>query len=292
MSKKFFLLLFLSTLIIFACNLPAGQSPENNPDIVFTAAAQTASAQLTEVALGIFKTETPLPSAPTPIPSFTPPSVPTTEGDCDKAKFIADITVPDGTIFPPNKSFTKTWRIKNIGTCPWTTSYTLVFDSGEKMGGVSPKLLISDVAPGETVDMSVNLVAPATDGKYIGNWQIRNASNTSFAKIYVQIRVGSGDFAVTSVNNMDAFSISGRGISLSAKITTSKKGKVKYHWILKEAGYADIETAVEEINFGSAETNEVSTLWKGCPHTGNFKAYIYIDDPNHQEFGQVGFNCP
>ncbi|PIU90073.1 MAG: hypothetical protein COS63_04110, partial [Anaerolineae bacterium CG06_land_8_20_14_3_00_57_67] len=49
---------------------------------------------------------------------------------CDWAQFVADITVPDGASFAPGAAFTKTWRLKNIGTCTWTTSYALVFVSG------------------------------------------------------------------------------------------------------------------------------------------------------------------
>ena len=33
----------------------------------------------------------------------------------DWAGFIADVTVPDGTAFSPGATFTKTWRLKNIG---------------------------------------------------------------------------------------------------------------------------------------------------------------------------------
>ena len=54
---------------------------------------------------------------------------------CDWAQFVADVTVPDGTTFAANQTFTKTWRLKNIGFCTWTTSYALVFDSGNSMGG-------------------------------------------------------------------------------------------------------------------------------------------------------------
>ena len=55
-------------------------------------------------------------------------------GVTDRAQFVADVTVPDGTRYDPGATFTKTWRLKNIGTCTWTTSYTLVFDSGDADG--------------------------------------------------------------------------------------------------------------------------------------------------------------
>jgi len=34
----------------------------------------------------------------------------------DWAQFIADVTEPDGTRYDPGATFTKTWRLRNIGT--------------------------------------------------------------------------------------------------------------------------------------------------------------------------------
>jgi hypothetical protein len=99
---------------------------------------------------------------------------------CDWAQFIADVTVPDGTTYAPNATFTKTWRLKNIGTCTWTTSYSLVFDSGTKMGGPTSVNLPKSVAPGQTVDLSISLTAPSSAGRYIGYWKFKNASGATF----------------------------------------------------------------------------------------------------------------
>jgi hypothetical protein len=66
---------------------------------------------------------------------------------CDWAQFIADVTVPDGTTYAPGATFRKTWRLRNIGTCTWTTSYSLVFDSGAQMGAPAAVNFPSNVAP-------------------------------------------------------------------------------------------------------------------------------------------------
>jgi len=99
---------------------------------------------------------------------------------CDWAQFIADVTVPDGTTFQPGAAFKKTWRLKNIGTCTWTTSYALVFDSGEKMGAPASINFPANVAPGQTVDLSVDMTAPSNPGHYIGYWKFRNAAGVLF----------------------------------------------------------------------------------------------------------------
>ncbi|MFZ5857772.1 MAG: NBR1-Ig-like domain-containing protein [Chloroflexota bacterium] len=118
---------------------------------------------------------------------------------CDAAQFVADVTVPDGAVYAPGATFKKTWRLKNIGTCTWTTGYSLVYASGEKMGTVTAVALPSNVAPGQTVDVSVDLTAPASAGKYRGNWQLANASGVKFGigstaqgVFWVEIVVSSG----------------------------------------------------------------------------------------------------
>jgi hypothetical protein len=91
------------------------------------------------------------------------------------AQFITDVTIPDGTVVNPNQAFTKKWRIKNVGTCTWT-GFTMVFDSGDSMGGPASKP-ISTVNPGQEIDLEVNLTAPASPGNYRGYWRINTNGN-------------------------------------------------------------------------------------------------------------------
>ena len=102
---------------------------------------------------------TPTPVTPTSsVPTDTP--VPTAGAACDRAQFISDVSVPDGTVFAPNTAFSKTWRIKNVGTCTWTTGYSVVFASGDRMGGVEA-LIPQTVVPGQTVDIGMNFTSPS-----------------------------------------------------------------------------------------------------------------------------------
>jgi hypothetical protein len=120
---------------------------------------------------------------PTPTATKTPgpitPTVPPSA--CDKAQFLADVNIPDGTILQPGAQFTKTWRLKNVGTCAWAKdTYQLVFFSGEKMNGPASAPFPKNVAVGETVDISVNLTAPSAAGSYRGYWMFKNASGALF----------------------------------------------------------------------------------------------------------------
>lgn len=201
MEKKFHLIGVSILLALTACNLPSGNvAPTVDPGIIFTAAAQTVEAQLTQSASLVSPTATAIPPLPTDTPPAiaetptataaippTPTSTPTTP--CDRAKFIADVTVPDDTEFAPNTTFTKTWRIQNTGSCTWTTAYALVFDHGDAMSGPAAQPLSGDVAPGQSVDISVSLKAPATAGNYTGYWKMRNAAGVLFAQVWVKIKV-------------------------------------------------------------------------------------------------------
>jgi hypothetical protein len=119
---------------------------------------------------------------------------------CDWATFAKDVSVPDGTVFTPGTQFTKTWRLQNIGTCSWTSSYSLVFSNGNNMGGASATAVFSgNVNPGQFVDISINLSAPAAEGSYRGYWLLRNANGVLFGlgpsdkdPFYVDIKVVGG----------------------------------------------------------------------------------------------------
>jgi len=99
---------------------------------------------------------------------------------CDSALFVADVTIPDGTVVAPGSTFVKTWRLENNGSCTWTTSFSAVFTSGDQLGAPAVVNMPTSVAPGATVDLSVNLTAPSSSGHYRGNWKLRDGSGNIF----------------------------------------------------------------------------------------------------------------
>ncbi len=184
--KKYPYLILLIAFVLSACNLPA--ATRKSPESTLTRVAQTIEAELTINAL-----MTPIPTSPpasnTPNVNGTPspiPASPSPTSICDLAQFVSDVTVPDGSVFLPDTTFTKTWRFRNIGTCTWTSAYHLVFDHGEIMSGISPQPLAGNVAPGQTVDISINLKSPSSANNYRGYWRLRNAAG-------VLIPIAGGD---------------------------------------------------------------------------------------------------
>lgn len=97
-----------------------------------------------------------------------------TTGACtDSAAMISDVTVPDNTVMTRGETFTKTWRFMNNGKCDWN-GYTIAFYAGDRMG-TPDTAPVPATAAGQTVDVSVQLTAPSSDGAYTGYYVLKNA---------------------------------------------------------------------------------------------------------------------
>lgn len=201
MKKQFFVLslTLLFSLILTGCNLPGQQTPTSPVDMLNTAAAQTLQAQQTSIVqtnqAGI---QEPTPTATqqptgeiisptiTPVPTNTevilpsPTPTKTIETACDQASFVSE-TIPDGTEFEPEEEFTKTWTLKNAGSCTWTADYDVVFVSGNAMdASAATQLTNAVVPPGASVKISLNLETPDKAGTYKADFKLRNANGVLF----------------------------------------------------------------------------------------------------------------
>jgi hypothetical protein len=188
---------------------------------LFTAAAQTAEAMRLErfgntpspKAQSLIETAAgPQPSATLPAP--TQPAQPATATiaasgptgtapGADRAEFVADVNVPDDTVFAPEQTFTKTWRIANTGETTWTTGYALIFIDGDLMGAEASVPIPEEVAPGKNVEISVDMIAPETAGTYISYWKLKSPDGKIFGfgstgseAIWVKITVQAGAVAL------------------------------------------------------------------------------------------------
>jgi hypothetical protein len=220
---------YLIVLVLFLGLSLAGckkQEPaQPDADVVaaiYTEAVATLNAGATQTAAFATPTftETATPTA-TMTPTFTPAvafvtntivySGGTNLSQCDMAGFVADVTIPDGSIVAAGQTFTKTWRIKNDGTCTWTPNYKIVYYSGEKLNtNNNYPLTTTNVAPGETLEISIQMTAPTAPGSYISNWLLQNATGQYFGigssggVIYVQFVVSGTPGAPTATATAQA----------------------------------------------------------------------------------------
>jgi hypothetical protein len=106
-------------------------------------------------------------------------------------RWVADVTIPDETVIQPGESFVKTWRVRNSGTTTWGAGYTLAFFADEQMGGPQ-SVPLPPARPGETVDVSVRLVAPTDAGMHKSTWKGRDPQGGFFEfDMFVLIEVAA-----------------------------------------------------------------------------------------------------
>ncbi len=182
-------------------SVPATETPAQPPATLDPAAAAPTA---TSAPIQPLPTETPaaagLPATPTlaimagtQVPTLTPlaPAAPAggnTGPTCYNSKFVADVTIPDGTVMKPYQKFYKVWRVQNTGTCPWDQGYGFIQYTGPNMGTTVTYFSNNDqpVGPGGTVDIGVELRAPAQPNDYVSHWTMINDTGKTFG----------GDFTV------------------------------------------------------------------------------------------------
>jgi len=204
-----------ASVICLALLLGSCAPAASNGTIIATSVAQTVIAQDTERAQ-LTPTVTNTPSTPTPHGSPTPlttkapPTAPPPGSSniipCNRAEYVADVTIPDGTIVSPGAAFMKRWSVKNTGSCTWNSTYKFVFMDGDVLGGAYVYNFPGFAAPNDTVEIPIQLYAPAATGSYKGYWKLQAPDSTIFGvgpedqSLWVSIVVGSG----TPENNKTA----------------------------------------------------------------------------------------
>jgi len=218
-SKRILIALILSAVILSACG-NSGTAIPQDVNVIYTSVVNTivASYFATQTAMVpptnsiptlpmvTFVVSTPL-ASPTLMPSatrayytatigtvFTPsptgtlatatidPSV--LAFGCSNLEFIRDVNYPPGSVLQPGQNFTKTWKVQNTGTCPWLYQYRLVLVSGNSYG--APLLKLGSLIPvGQWTEVSLNMDAPKTEGKYVSYWRMADANNNMFGATLV-----------------------------------------------------------------------------------------------------------
>lgn len=223
------LTILLIILLLAACNFPkADKQGEGGDDmsLIMTSAAETASAQLTQIAVDqIIQQLTAL--TPVNVVTATPSPLPThglatfsttatsayrtaTAVPCYSIQFISDVTIPDNTEMDAGEAFTKTWRLKNNGSCAWEAGTQLVFVTGNGMNGPASKDIGQVVQPGQIADISIALNAPDDEGTYTGYYQLRSPNGVRFGlgasadvSFWVKIEVDNVNYEMDANHPLD-----------------------------------------------------------------------------------------
>jgi hypothetical protein len=192
----------MALVTVMAC-LPGGAAPvipTLDPNAIGTFIMQTANAAFTRTAAALptltpTTTLTPTPRAtltdePTATSTviflfFTPtPPVPPTSTLAETSNKayscqVMSVTPANGTTFQGRTEFDATWRVRNNGQRNWNEdSVDYVFLDGVRMHTVETYDLQDTVRRGETVSLTVDMVAPKKSNSYTTNWTLLAGTNT------------------------------------------------------------------------------------------------------------------
>ncbi len=215
--RKAGLILVLTAVLLSAC-AANNQEPTVNPDTIYTSAAMTVEAQLTEAAklnptstvTVMIPTETATPTVTVsnagnttpggtanPLVTSTISMLPTFTGtapvvSAPKGKYeVVGQSPADETKIAPGTTFEMSWTIKNTGTDTWQKDFTIQFFSGNRIGGGiftdNSYDFGKEVKPGETITLTVEMSVPDTEDTYYSWWKLKDQYGGNFGDVDVTI---------------------------------------------------------------------------------------------------------
>jgi uncharacterized protein YkwD len=225
------------------------------------------------------------------LPSRTPTDVPGTPAtatlavtappNCrDQAVLMEDVTVPDNTQMDSGEVFTKTWKLRNTGTCPWS-AYTLVFVDGDRMGAPD-STPVPQTLPGSDVDVSVELTAPEADGAYTGNFSLHNAED-EVVKIGLEetmwVKILVGDASAQPTSGPNATPASGGSSGVANCSPNPNASYVNQILALINAARAEAGVSTLSVNSQLTAAAQAFSADRGCNnlsgHTGSDGSTVY-----------------
>jgi hypothetical protein len=197
---------------------------------------------------------------PQPTATVNPTPVPDVRGCTNDMRYVRDVTIPDGTEMDPGQAFTKTWEIRNSGTCDWG-GYRLVYHSDEQMGGPDT-ITVPATSAGQTVQVSVNLTAPATPDTYFSRWTMRSADGDNFGNVIFAKIVVKAAAPPPSTDGPDLIVTN----NVSTNPTEPEAGAVTTYTVeVKNQGNEDADASTLRVEFeGGSATTAVPAIAAGA----------------------------
>ncbi len=229
--------LLFPLLTLSGCNVFSPKEPTPDVNAIFTAAAETVAADLTQTAAAAPTstfTEAPSPTVPaTNTPGTLQPLLPgigtpltiggstmtpkpglTLLGFSTATKAAGPVAdkcewqrndPADGAVIDPNRQFDLVYYVKNAGTTTWSKQYKLRYYVGDYFTDAREFNLLEEIAPGQIGRAIADATAPSTKGNYQATFVLTNAEGVNFCVLDYRFTVGSSAAATegptaTSVN--------------------------------------------------------------------------------------------
>ncbi len=122
--------------------------------------------------------------------SSPPTRRPSPAADCqDDLQFVADLTIPDGSMLARLAEVDKRWQVQNTGTCSWDSRYKLIHILGPDLGMPAEQSLYPARA-GAAAVIRMLLTTPLEPGVYTSAWQAQSPVGELFGDvIYIEFQV-------------------------------------------------------------------------------------------------------
>ena len=180
-------------------------------------------------------------------------------------RWVSDVSIPDDTVFAPSTPFTKTWQIRNTGSCPWASGTQWVFADGAEMSAPS-YVDLPETERNQIVEVSVPFVAPDEDDTYRSDWAIvspdgAQTENTTFVRIIVSEEDGITSEA--EIEEEEACIYETRFVQdVTIPDDTEIKPGEKFEkiWRIRNAGTCDWDSSVQWVYTRGDELGSVTTV--------------------------------
>ena len=179
---------------------------------------------------------------------LSPPSIEVPRADVlpqakPMARFVRDVTMPDGSEVQPCSVFVKCWRVRNDGASAWPAQCRLVSAGGDDLlpeGSSELCCVVPSASAGEEVDISAQLVAPSAIGRHVGYFRLQdNEQNWFGQRLWADIRVTDDDVAWQMISSSSVI-----------EDEVEDDGSIQVHHVQLEDG--------EEPSSPSPSTNDVT----------------------------------
>jgi len=240
------------------------QGADSNPGAAKQAAANIVSSIFTNVAN----------LAGEAVRNSSPSGAPSTGSRCPpqyvspKAILVEDVTFPPHSTVPAGASFVKVWKVRNVGGEPWPKDLRLeVCGTDNIFSNAFKDLGELSVAPGESIDISITLIAPAEIGTYVEYFTLRNGISTIGPHLCVDLQVieggEMGDWNVVTSTSHDCET--GSEKDRGNDENNSSFGTWKLHMMDLE-GHVNFYDTNGDIIFQLAFDNDLMTM-NSCVHS-------------------------
>jgi len=301
-TKANLIFILCLTMILNAC----GNSIQTESEIA-TSVALTVQAQnsLTDV-LNIPSPTLDTVAKPTGTPEMTPSNTPSGSAanpGCVASANLVSENPPDDVLLKPGEYFWKTWTFVNSGTCIWNQNYSLVYWDGDLMGGLISYPFSEIVNPGETMDLSIYLQTPLTEGSFKGYWRFQ----TSWDEYFGVGPQGSSFYVSVSTSNKPKYGIASVTYNLVREPATGCPLNTRYHLYVTVTSDGPVtfsyyfdqsdgnESGIQTVKLKNAESITLKRTWQISKNDSPNPRWIkfIITDPQYRDYGEepILHNC-